>query len=36
LRNLLDPNAPKEPVKKAEPPKSAPRVNHGASIRRRL
>jgi transcription-repair coupling factor (superfamily II helicase) len=36
LRNLLNPNAPKEPIKKPEPPKPPQRVNPGASIRRRL
>ncbi len=36
LRNLLNPNAPKEPMKKPEPPKPPQRINQGASIRRRL
>jgi transcription-repair coupling factor (superfamily II helicase) len=36
LRNLLNPNAPKEPVKKPEPPKPPQHTNQGASIRRRL
>lgn len=36
LRNLLNPNAPKEPMKKPEPPKPPQRTNQGASIRRRL
>jgi hypothetical protein len=36
LRNLLNPNVPKEPPKRPEPPKPPPRANQGASIRRRL
>ena len=36
LRNLLNPNAPKEMVKKPEPPKPLQRMNPGAGIRRRL
>jgi transcription-repair coupling factor (superfamily II helicase) len=36
LRNLLNPNVPKEPMKKPEPPKPPQRTNQGASIRRRL
>ena len=36
IRNLLNPNAPKEPIKKPEPPKPQQRHNQGASIRRRL
>jgi transcription-repair coupling factor (superfamily II helicase) len=37
LRNLLNPNAPKEPIKRPELPAKPPqRSNPGASIRRRL
>jgi transcription-repair coupling factor (superfamily II helicase) len=36
LRNLLNPNAPKEPAKKPEPAKAQQRANPGAGIRRRL